>query len=310
MKRLNDAKSGDWNALDAYLSDVQKHKVLTPEELSEITGLSSSGDLAAQERLIQSHLRLVVGIAHQYAGFGLPLADIISEGNLGLIRAAELYDPKYGTKFSTYASVWIKQRIHRAITKQAKSVRIPMWRSQRLRKIARISDELSGEFGRPASEDELASRLGLSTDEIEELRRDKLEVVSLDAPLRPGEDDSGTLMETFLDENAQDASETTSKHELIEEMITSLHDLDDRELQIVTAKFGFQQGGEVSFRELGRRYGVSHEWVRRISELAIVKVRRALEGARSLTRTERMRRKAQVLERLARLGATPATIAV
>jgi DNA-directed RNA polymerase sigma subunit (sigma70/sigma32) len=117
-------------------------------------------------------------------------------------------------------------------------------------------------------------------------------------------------METFLDENAQDASETTSKHELIEEMITSLHDLDDRELQIVTAKFGFQQGGEVSFRELGRRYGVSHEWVRRISELAIVKVRRALEGARSLTRTERMRRKAQVLERLARLGATPATIAV
>ena len=126
MKNISNARSGDWSALDAYLRDVSQMEQMTDEEASTLGAKACAGDVSAQERLVKSHLRLVVRIAHHYAGFGLPLADLISEGNIALIRAAELYNPKFGTKFTTYASVWVKQRIHRAITKQARAVRIPI----------------------------------------------------------------------------------------------------------------------------------------------------------------------------------------
>jgi DNA-directed RNA polymerase sigma subunit (sigma70/sigma32) len=118
MKRISIARSGDWSALDAYLNDVSRLPVMTDEESAAAGVRACKGDVDAQEQLVKSHLRLVVRIAHHYAGFGLPLADLIAEGNLALMRAAELYNPKFGTKFTTYASVWVKQRIHRAITKQ------------------------------------------------------------------------------------------------------------------------------------------------------------------------------------------------
>ena len=131
MKRSsNQIKFEDWSALDAYLREINTIPMLDEEELAEAGKRASKGDVAAQEQLVRTHLRLVVSIAHQYAGYGLPLADIVAEGNIALIRAAELYNPKFGTKFTTYASVWIKQRIHRAITKLARAVRIPVWRSR------------------------------------------------------------------------------------------------------------------------------------------------------------------------------------
>src|SRR5690606_32363752 len=129
----------------------------------------AAGDLDAQEQLVRSHLRLVVRIAHHYSGFGVPLADLISEGNFGLLRAAELYDPAFGTKFSTYASVWIKQRIHRAIASQSRAVRVPVWRSQRLRKLSHLHDELVAQLGRIPTECELAARLGISNEELSDL---------------------------------------------------------------------------------------------------------------------------------------------
>src|SRR5436190_24052208 len=160
MKRISINRNGNWQALDTYLREVAAMPQLSDEEAVAIGARACAGDAVAQRQLVEANLRLVVRIAHQYSGLGLPLADIISEGNIGLLRAAELYNPKFGTKFTTYASVWIKQRIHRAITKQARSVRIPVWRSQRLRKLARLNDALSSELGRPASSDDLAERLG------------------------------------------------------------------------------------------------------------------------------------------------------
>jgi RNA polymerase primary sigma factor len=304
MKRISTVRNGDWNALDAYLRDVATMPALTDEESLDAGARAATGDVSAQEQLVKTHLRLVVRIAHQYAGFGLPLADMISEGNIGLIRAAELYNPKFGTKFSTYASVWIKQRIHRAITGQAKAVRIPVWRSQRLRKLARLNDELSAQLGRMPTEDELGERLGLSADQIAALQGDRLQVVSLDEPI--GEESETPLHETFRDENAADPSEQLSGQELVGEIISCLHDLDDRELEILSLKHGFHPQGNVSFRELGRKLGVSHEWVRRIAELAVVKVRRALDQSRLLSERERERRKDRVLKRMRAFGATPA----
>jgi RNA polymerase primary sigma factor len=306
MKRNNQIKFGDWSALDAYLQEINGIPLLAEEELIDTGMRASKGDVAAQEKLVRSHLRLVVSIAHQYAGYGLPLADIVAEGNIALIRAAELYNPKFGTKFTTYASVWIKQRIHRAITKLARAVRIPVWRSQRLRKVARLNEELSSRLGRPATESELADRLGLSEEEFTELQRDRFEVVSLDAPSNPNDEDSEGILARLQDERAVDAATEVGNRELMEELMAALHDLDDRELEVITAKFGFRPNGAVSFRELGRRFGMSHEWVRRIAEMAIVKARRALEAAKSLTGGERQRRRQRVQKRIARLSAIPA----
>lgn len=310
MKAITVAQKGDWSALDAYLRDVSQLPTLSDEEAVRHGEKACKGDVASQEALVKAHLRLVVRIAHHYAGFGLPLADLIAEGNLALIRAAELYNPRFGTKFTTYASVWVKQRIHRAITKQARAVRIPVWRSQRLRKLARLNDQLSAELGRVATEDELAERLGLSSEQMAELQGDRLEVVSLDAPANPGEPEGRELSETFRDENAELPGVKLGKEELIEEIMACLHDLDDRELEILSLKHGFHPHGQLSFRELGRRLGVSHEWVRRIAELAVVKIRRAIDGQRGMPVEKRQRQRDKVLARLKRLAArTPAPAA-
>lgn len=306
MKHINNAKFGDWSALSAYLRDINAIPMLGDDELVEVSEQASKGDLAAQEKLVRSHLRLVVSIAHQYGNYGLPLGDVIAEGNIALIRAAQLYDPKFGTKFSTYASVWIKQRIHRAITKLGRAVRIPVWRSQRLRKVARLNEELSSLLGRPATEGELADRLGMSEEEFSAIQGDRFEVLSLDAPSNYSEDDSEGILARIPDESAKDPSHDVSERELRDELITALHDLDDRELEVITAKFGFRQSGAVSFRELGRKLGMSHEWVRRIAELAIVKARRALDAANSLPMVERLRRRKNVMKRIERLTAAAA----
>ncbi len=303
MKRINVAQKGDWSALDAYLGEVSQLPTMTDEEAATVGAKAHGGDVDAQESLVKAHLRLVVRIAHHYAGFGLPLADLIAEGNIALIRAAELYNPAFGTKFTTYASVWVKQRIHRAITKQARAVRIPVWRSQRLRKLARLNDQLSAELGRGATQDELAERLGLTSEQMSELQGDRVEVVSLDAPANPGEADSREIGETFEDENAEVPGMRLGKEELIEEIMACLHDLDDRELEILSLKHGFHPHGQLSFRELGRRLGVSHEWVRRIAELAVVKIRRAVDGQRGMPIAKRRRLRDKVLARLKRLAA-------
>lgn len=303
MKQLTVARKGDWSALDAYLRDVSKLPTITDEESQEIGAKACAGDVAAQEKLVKSNLRLVVRIAHHYAGFGMALADLIAEGNLALIRAAELYNPKFGTKFTTYASVWVKQRIHRAITKQARAVRIPVWRSQRLRKLARLNDQLSAELGRVATEEDLAERLGLTAEQVAELQGDRLEVVSLDAPANPGEPDGRQLGDTFQDENVELPGTKLGKEELVEEIMACLHDLDDRELEILSLKHGFHPHGQLSFRELGRRLGVSHEWVRRIAELAIVKIRRAVDGQKGMPLEKRRRLRDKVMARLKKLAA-------
>jgi RNA polymerase primary sigma factor len=301
---LNARQRSDWSALDAYLRDLAALPTLTEDEAAALGARAAAGDVAAQEQLVKAHLRMVVRIAHHYAGFGLPLSDLIAEGNLGLIRAAELFDPKFGAKFTTYASIWIKQRIHRAITSQARAVRIPVWRSQRLRKLARLNDELLAQRGRIPTESELAARLGLSEAELAELQGDRIAVLPLDA----SHDGALALGETLVDENAQHPAVRMTREELTDEIIACLHDLDDRELQILALKFGFQRQDAVSFREMGRRLGFSHEWIRRVAEGAVKKARTAFEQGAHTPALERQRRKARVLERL-RAAAHPSPAA-
>jgi RNA polymerase primary sigma factor len=303
MKHDTDhTQGGEWSALNAYLADIAKHPNLTHEEALDLGAKACAGDQEARDVLIKSHLRLVVKIARQYAGFGLPLADLISEGNLGLIRASELYNPKFGTRFLAYASVWIRQRIHRSITSQARAVRIPVWRSQRLRKLARIQEEVSAQLGRSASEEELADRLGLSMNGLSEMQGDRIEVVSMDASAGAEEEDGRNLSETLADPSAQHPSDRLKADELHDELLACLAELDDRELHVLALKFGLNAPASVSFRELGRRLGVSHEWVRRIAELALVKVRRAFSESANWSAPERKRRSEATSARVSALS--------
>ncbi len=301
--RIATARSGDWSALDAYLKEVARYSNLSHEETLELGRASRGGDAAAREVLVKSHLRLVVKIAHQYSGFGMALSDLIAEGNLGLMRAAELYDPKFGTKFLTYASVWIRQRIHRAINSQARVIRVPVWRSQRLRKLGKIQEEISSQLGHSASEAELTERLGISPEDLMEVNGDRVEVVSMD--LTTGEEGERSLGDSLADESAEHPAARMDAEEMHDEMLACLADLDEREFQVLSLKFGLNAPAAVSFRELGRRMGVSHEWVRRIAELALVKVRRAFSESGAWSLLERKQRREKVGKRVRALKAVP-----
>ncbi len=278
--------------------------MLTPQELEDTTRLAAKEDVAAQERLVRAHLPLVVALSRPYSGYGLPFSDLISEGNIGLMRAAQLFDPRFGTKFSTYAAVWIKQRIHRAITAQGRAVRIPVWRSQRLRKVARLNDELASTLGRAPTDAELAARLGVTPEEFAEVEGDRVQVSSLDAALHPDEDCETSHLDHLADESAPDPAGMLTSQELHDELVAALHDLDDRELDVVSSKYGLGNRAVRSFREIGRSVGKSHEWIRRIAELALVKLRRGMQAMASLPMVEQLRRRMAVRQRLEKLGAT------
>ncbi|RYD65463.1 MAG: hypothetical protein EOP84_31895, partial [Verrucomicrobiaceae bacterium] len=176
----------------------------------------------------------------------------------------------------------IRQRLHRAITKQARVVQIPIWRSQRLRKLSRVNDELSMELGYTATESELAEHLGLSEEHLADLRADKIEVLSLDAPSNPDEPDASRWIEQLADDSTPSPDLTLDSMEMMDEAIASLYDLDQRELEILALKHGLHPHGEMSYRQLAPKLGVSHEWVRRIAQYALVKARRAMEDLHSL----------------------------
>ncbi len=225
--------------LEAYLADVQGIPAISDAEAKDIFQRAALGDADARERIVLAHLSLVTKIAYQYSGYGLPLADIISEGNLGLLRAAELFDPQFRVPFTTYASVWIKQRIHRAITAQARVVRIPVWRSQRLRKLDRLHAELNAELGRDASLSELGDRIGLAEEDVSRLASDRVSVETL------GDHE----IEALADGSEHPASKL-SRRELMEEAMACLDGLDDTELQILGLKFGLLGESPESYREM------------------------------------------------------------
>jgi len=279
--------STEKEGIEPYLKELARIPPLADSEKSDLFAQAKIGDPEARERVVLAHLNLTVRIAYQYVGYGLPLADLISEGNLGLLRAAELFDSQHGVEFSTYASVWIKQRIHRAITAQARVVRIPVWRSQRLRKLSRLQETLSAELGHEASSAELAEKLGLSEDRINEIATDQLQI--------------SEIPETLLDESFPQPGERLSREELMDEIAACLHDLDDTELQIISLKFGLLDEETQSFREMAPRFGKSREWIRRVGEGALAKLRESIAGIGRMPRDLVTHRKLAAEKRLKKL---------
>src|SRR6266498_2014244 len=262
-------------AFKLYLREIGQVKLLTPEEEIELAARIKKGDKKAREQMIKANLRLVVKIAHDYEGFGLPLLDLISEGNIGLMKAVERFDPSKGGKLSTYGSWWIKQSIKRALANQSKTIRLPVHLVDKISKMRRVAMKLQEEFGREPTDEELAEELGMTSTRVAQMRTAAIRPASLDAPI--GDDESNNYSEIIADENADtpyQQLEDQTVTRMLQEMVKTL---DPREATILHYRFGLDGGSEKTLEEVGEKFGVTRERVRQIQNIALNKLRRMIE---------------------------------
>ncbi|MDR1146644.1 MAG: RNA polymerase sigma factor RpoD/SigA [Verrucomicrobiales bacterium] len=287
-------------SVESYLKEIGRYALLTRKQEVKLANRIRKKNHAALHELVQANLRLVVKIALEYVSLGLPLPDLISEGNLGLVRAAELFNPKVGAKFSTYAALWIKQRIRRAITNQGKTVRVPIWKAQLLRKTQLATDELVSQLGRQPSEEEIADIAGLEVEDIGRARSASVQVVSLDmTPGNPDDSKETTLSNTIPDESAADPAMEMAQKELLENAMASLNVLNDKELKILAMRFGLHGCEEETLDTIGKDFRVSRERIRQLQEIALTKLRRQLDDESSCnSEADRRKNSQQLNERL------------
>ena len=267
-------------AIKLYLREIGQVKLLTPEEEIELAARIKKGDKKAREQMIKANLRLVVKIAHDYEGFGLPLLDLISEGNIGLMKAVERFDPAKGGKLSTYGSWWIKQSIKRALANQSKTIRLPVHLVDKISKMRRTAMRLQEELGREPTDEELAEELGMSATRVAQMRTAAIRPASLDAPI--GDEDSNNFAEVVEDENAQDPYEHLEEKTVTRMLQEMVKTLDTREATILRYRFGLDGGSEKTLEEVGERFGVTRERVRQIQNIALNKLRRMIEKLESV----------------------------
>ena len=224
--------------------------------------------------MIRANLRLVVKIARDYANLGLPLLDLISEGNIGLMKAVERFDPAKGGKLSTYGSWWIKQSIKRALANQGKTIRLPVHLVDKIAKIRRVGAGLSDELGREATDEEIAEEVGMNAGKVTLLKQAAIRPASLDAPI--GEDDATEFGEMVGDAMAVDPFENLSDKDIHMEVGDLLAKLDDRERRIINARFGLDGSDPITLEEVGDKFGVTRERIRQLQNIALNKMRRSL----------------------------------
>jgi RNA polymerase primary sigma factor len=254
------------DTLQLFLRDVRRHPLLTAEEEVELAKCIERGDLEAKERMVNSNLRLVVSLAKKYQGHELALLDLIQEGILGLIRAAEKFDWRKGYKFSTYATFWIRQAIQRGLANQGRTIRIPVHIGQRERKIARVERELAAHLGRPPSDEEIAKAAEISVSDLHETREVMRTITSLERPVgEEGETELGDLL----------PSDERAPHEEVEiglrdqAVRAALDQLPEQERQVIKLRYGINGDNPTPLREAGRLLGLSPERVRRIEHKAL-----------------------------------------
>jgi RNA polymerase primary sigma factor len=260
--------------LNRYLREIGRFPLLTPQQEIELAAKIKKGDAKAREQMINANLRLVVTIAHDYANLGLPMLDLISEGNIGLTKAVERFDPAKGAKLSTYAMWWIKQSIKRALANQSKTIRLPVHLGDKLAKMRRVSLQMSDELGREPTDDELGEEIGIASEKVARLKSLGIRPVSLDAPI--GDDDSTEFGEIIGDEDADTPFELLRDKNLLHEMDGLLDALDKREKKIISQRFGLNGGKPKTLEDVGKNFGVTRERIRQLQNIALAKLRRAL----------------------------------
>ncbi len=257
-----------------YLREIAKFALLTPAEEVKLARKIKRGDAEARAHMVRANLRLVVKIARDYQGLGLPLLDLISEGNIGLMKAVERFDPKKGGKLSTYAAWWIKQSIKRSLANQSKTIRLPVHLVDKISKIRRVASQMSEELGREPTDDELAEEIGMVAAKVSQLKTAAIRPASLDAPI--GDDDSTEFGEIVGDAEAMDPFEMLRDKDLRDEVGDLLGVLDDRERNIINSRFGLDGQKPKTLEEVGVRFGVTRERIRQLQNIALHKMRRAL----------------------------------
>src|SRR5215472_4670000 len=272
--RERSAYDGD-TAIKLYLREIGQVKLLTPLEEIELAAKIKKGDKKAREQMIKANLRLVVKIARDYEGIGLPLLDLISEGNIGLMKAVERFDPAKGGKLSTYGSWWIKQSIKRALANQSKTIRLPVHLVDKISKMRRTALKLQEELGHEPTDDELGEELGITASRVAQMRMAAIRPASLDAPI--GDEDSNNFAEVVQDESADTPYEQLEEKTVTRMLQEMVKTLDPREATILRARFGLDGGPQKTLEEVGQKFGVTRERVRQIQNIALKKLRKMIE---------------------------------
>jgi RNA polymerase primary sigma factor len=272
--RERSSYDGD-TAIKLYLREIGQVKLLTPQEEIDLAARIKKGDKKAREQMIKANLRLVVKIARDYEGIGLPLLDLISEGNIGLMKAVERFDPAKGGKLSTYGSWWIKQSIKRALANQSKTIRLPVHLVDKISKMRRTAMRLQEELGREPTDDELGEELGITASRVAQMRMAAIRPASLDAPI--GDEDSNNFAEVVQDESADTPYEQLEEKTVTRMLQEMVKTLDPREATILRARFGLDGGPQKTLEEVGQKFGVTRERVRQIQNIALKKLRKMIE---------------------------------
>ena len=261
-----------------YLKEIGRINLLTSDEEFEYARLAEQGNEHAKKMLAESNLRLVVSIAKRYVGRGMLFLDLIQEGNIGLMKAVDKFDPSKGYKFSTYATWWIRQAITRAIADQARTIRIPVHMVETINKLARVQRQLTQELNREPTDEEIAKKLGLSIDKVREVYKISQDPVSLETPI--GEEDDSHLGDFIKDERTMSPEEYATIEMLKEELSGVLLTLTEREEKVLRLRFGLDDGQCRTLEEVGQVFNVTRERIRQIEAKALRKLRHPSRSCR------------------------------
>jgi RNA polymerase primary sigma factor len=261
--------------LQLYLREIGQVKLLTPAEEVTLARRIKRGDKAARDQMITANLRLVVKMARDYQGMGLPLLDLINEGNIGLIKGVQRFDPRKGAKLSSYAAWWIKQAIRRALSNTSKTIRLPVHVMDKLTQVRKVEARLHETLDREPTDEEVAEELGLKVRRIRQYREASRAPISLDSPVSA--DDPTVIAEHVADANATAPSEALAQHsdnQFVQEVLATL---DERESRVLAMRFGLDDGRTKTLEEIGATFGVTRERIRQIQEEALQKMRAKIE---------------------------------
>ncbi|MDO5834560.1 MAG: RNA polymerase sigma factor RpoD [Lachnospiraceae bacterium] len=261
-----------------YLKEIGTVPLLSAEEEYRLAVRKSQGDEVAKQRLIEANLRLVVSIAKRYTGRGMSFLDLVQEGNLGLIKGVEKFDPEKGFKLSTYATWWIRQSVTRALADQARTIRVPVHMVETINKMSKMQRKLTLELGYEPSVKELAEHLDMSEEKVQEIMQIAREPASLETPI--GEEDDSNLGDFVADSNVVSPEGNVESVMLREHIDTLLGDLKERERQVIVLRFGLEDGHPRTLEEVGKEFNVTRERIRQIEAKALRKLRNPVRSKR------------------------------
>ena len=273
MKLTRQLTNRENKSLDLYFQEIGKYVLLRPEEEIDLAIKIKKGDMAAQDKLVRANLRFVVSVAKMYQNQGLSLGDLINEGNIGLVKAAQRFDETRGFKFISYAVWWVRQGIMSAIADQSRVVRLPLNRVGNLTKLGKVYRELEQEFERKPTTEELAKILEISSDEVAYILQISSRQVSVDAPFNNGDENKTTLMDVLHNEEQPMPDTDLMQDSLKNEVADILSTLDEREAEVIRLSFGIGSNQKATLEEIGEKFNLTRERIRQIKENALRKLR-------------------------------------